>query len=242
MTKGIYCYIDKNNNEIVYIGKDSNIHKKHRHHAHISPYNYNSQQFNRVLQNNPSRYEYKVLWSISNCTNNHLNQMEIYYIKKYNPKFNFTKGGEGISGFKHSQKSREKMSETHKGLAPWNKGKTLSKEHRKKISQNHYNMSGINNPNYGKTLSKETKMKISKAKNTTGFYKVCKMKDNKCKKGFRWLYKYCYKNQIKYITSIDLEELEKKVKEKGFEWYIIDKQNAKKSLKKNKAQIRDLCR
>lgn len=234
MTKGIYCYIDKNNDQIVYIGKDSNIHEKRRYYTHKAPNSYNLQPFNRILQNNPSRYQYQILWQVTNCTNNHLNQMEIYYINKYNPKFNFTNGGEGLSGFKHSKKSKEKMSNAHKGLIPWNKGKTLSKEHKRKISQNHHDVKGKNNPNYGKTISEETRIKISNTKNTTGFYRVCKIQDKKMKKGFRWLYSYSNKNQKKRITATNLEILEKKVKKKNLKWYIINEQNAKKSLKENK--------
>ena len=62
MTKGIYCYIDKTNNEVVYVGKDSNIDKNKRRNAHKQPKRYNDQQINRIIQNNPLRYQYKKLW------------------------------------------------------------------------------------------------------------------------------------------------------------------------------------
>ena len=73
MTKGIYCYLDTKQNEVVYIGKDSNIDKNRRHRDHLAPSKYNQQQINRILQNNPSRYQYQVLWEIDDCTDNHLN-------------------------------------------------------------------------------------------------------------------------------------------------------------------------
>lgn len=58
MSKGIYCYEDlKNNNEIVYIGRDSYIHNNTRHKQHMESSRYNAQPFNRILQNNPQRYE-----------------------------------------------------------------------------------------------------------------------------------------------------------------------------------------
>lgn len=92
--KGIYAYLDKeNNNEIVYIGLDSNIYKNKRHSDHLSKSNYNKQVINRVLQNNIDRYEYKVLEK-GKYTKKELGDMERDYIEKYNPKFNFTKGGE----------------------------------------------------------------------------------------------------------------------------------------------------
>ena len=185
MTKGIYCYLDTKQNEVVYIGKDSNIDKNKRHRDHLAPFRYNEQPINRILQNNPDRYIYQVLWEIDDCTDNHLNQMEIFYIKKYDPQFNFTEGGDGISGFKHSEETRKKISESRKGKThspetrkkiseankgenhpmygktPWNKGKTLSDETRKKMSENHRDVSGTNNPMYGKTHSEEARKKLS---------------------------------------------------------------------------------
>lgn len=93
MVLGIYCYVDKKDNSIVYIGKDSNIDKNVRRYAHRKPSQYNKQPFNRILQNNPERYEYKVL--VKGVSDYHsLNQLEIFYIAMYNPKFNFTIGGE----------------------------------------------------------------------------------------------------------------------------------------------------
>ncbi len=43
------------------------------------------------------------------------------------------------------------------------KGSKHSNESRAKMRENHYDVSGINNPNYGKRCSEETKRKISKA-------------------------------------------------------------------------------
>ena len=106
--KGIYCYIDTKNNSIVYIGKDSYIEKKKRHYAHIAPYAYNHQQINKVLQNTPSRYKYKIIIK-GIKTDKILNGFEMAFISKYNPKFNFTKGGEGLCGFKHSKETIKKL-------------------------------------------------------------------------------------------------------------------------------------
>ena len=179
MTKGIYCYIDNKNDNIVYVGKDSHIGEGKRRRAHLAPSNYNAQPINRILQNNPFRYRYNVLWEIDDCTDNHLNQMEFFYIKKYNPQFNFTDGGDGMTGFKHSEETRKKMSENN---ARYWKGKKRSEETRKKISENNArywqgktlpektrkkmseSQKGENHPMYGKTHSKEARKKMSEAK------------------------------------------------------------------------------
>lgn len=68
--------------------------------------------------------------------------------------------------------------------------------------------------------------------NTTGFYKVTKRKDNSCKQGFIWCYRYGVNSQRKYILSTDLNKLKKKVLEQGLKWQIIDEEKAKQSLKK----------
>lgn len=54
-------------------------------------------------------------------------------------------------GLKHSEKSKRKMSESHKGRIAWNKGISHSKETRDKISKFHK----------GKTISDEHKKKLS---------------------------------------------------------------------------------
>lgn len=99
---GIYCYMDKDNdNAIVYIGKDSQINKGLRKRQHLQPSRRNQQPFNRVLQNNPNRYYYKVLsvYNPYDKPNELLNTLEMCFIKHFNPKFNFTDGGDGIKGF-----------------------------------------------------------------------------------------------------------------------------------------------
>lgn len=171
--RGIYCYEDLNTNQIVYIGKDSYIDTNKRKYAHSSPSMYSAQLFNKILQNSPKRYKYKILKQ-GNFSQNLLNALEILYIKRYSPRFNFTKGGDGKFGFKPS---------------------------------------------------KDTIKKISHTQNTTGYYRVSKVKDSHCKQGFRWRYSYYddSKKRMK-ISSVDLDELEKKVKSKGLEWYKFEKE------------------
>lgn len=134
MSKGIYKYTDLKTGEIVYIGKDSNIHKHNRHKQHLRPSNYNQQQINRVLQNNPNRYEYGIIWASEDCTTLKLNKMEILFGKIYNPRFNFGKFGKGGATIL-SEEHKQKISESLKGENSYWYNKSFSKEHRKKLSE-----------------------------------------------------------------------------------------------------------
>jgi len=57
--------------------------------------------------------------------------------------------------------NKKALIESHTGENHWCFGKHLSAEHRKKISDNHADVSGVNHPQYGTHLSDETKNKIS---------------------------------------------------------------------------------
>ena len=86
---------------------------------------------------------------------------EIYMIAVYGRKDlgtgilrNKTNGGEGVSGYKHSEKIKKKMSLSRKGKNNPNYGKTHTLEVRNKISNVHR----------GKKCSEETKKKMSESR------------------------------------------------------------------------------
>lgn len=156
MTTGIYGYWDNKKGYYAYIGKDSNIDAPHnRDYMHNTPSKYDTQPFNSVLQNNPDRYEYRVLME-GDYNDKQLNKMERFCIKhlktyRYDypdrSVFNFTEGGEGTCGYKHSEETRKKLRESMTG-------RNHSEETRKKLSE-----LGI-----GRKFSKETRKKISESK------------------------------------------------------------------------------
>ena len=215
MVKGIYQYKDLKTCDIVYVGKDSHIDKNRRHKQHLQPSQYDKQPFNRIIQNNPDRYEYSVVYA-GDFDYNLLNVLEINTITEENPKFNFTDGGGGLSGFNHTEETKRKLSNA-------NKGKTLSDEHKRKISESCIGKyTGENNNFYGKQHSEESKRKISKSKNTTGYYFVSKTKRKTVKQGFLWVYSYSEDGKRKHISSVDIKKLEEKVKAKGLTWRKIE--------------------
>lgn len=159
MICGVYYYWDKKKEEIIYIGKSVDCKSRDKEHRRRSKYN--DQPFNRIIQKNPKRYEFNILLE---CEERELNSEEMNAIKKYNPKFNFTEGGEGSTGYKHSPEIRKKLSQLKKGRFTGSDnpmfGKTHSEETKRKISLKN---SGKNNYFYGKHHSEETKRKISEA-------------------------------------------------------------------------------
>ena len=95
---GIYCYTDKITGNIVYIGADSHIDKNMRHRQHYQKSLYGGQVINRVLQNNPDRYDYSVLYHVKDIEE--MEQLEFDLINLYRPKFNFAHGGRLNKKFK----------------------------------------------------------------------------------------------------------------------------------------------
>ena len=146
--KGIYYYFDNKKSEIIYIGKDSNIDKNRRHKQHFQSSKYDNQHVNKILQNNPQRYDYNVFIQ-GDISDKLLNAFERVFIRKYDPTFNFTEGGDGALGYKHSDEIKEKMSGENHHLF----GKTLSEEYKQKIS----------NTLKGRTITKQHANRISKA-------------------------------------------------------------------------------
>ena len=110
-----------------------------------------------------------------------LDYLERRFIARYDTRrhgYNETDGGGGSLGFKLSESTRRKISEKNSGANnPWfgkhlpeetrrkisfkHKGKKLSEDHRRKISENHADFRGEKSPNWGKTLSSDIRLKLS---------------------------------------------------------------------------------
>ncbi len=238
MTSGIYAYWDNVNSYYVYVGKDGRIDKKIRHKYHSRPSRIDEQKINKVLQNNPNRYEYRIIME-GDYNDWQLNKMEKLCIKSFKtfkydyPErnvFNFTKGGEGMSGFEYSEESKQKMVENHADFSGENNPRyrgdldddVLVDEYLnnklscKKIARK-YNTNVMTVTYRLNNLDIDTSR--DRTKNTTGYYRVFKNKNSTYKQGFTWVYYYYDENgKQKRVSSVDLKKLEVKVKEKGLPW------------------------
>ena len=101
---------------------------------------------------------------------------KIRQLDSFHNGYNQTEGGEGIAGFKHTEETRRKQSEAHKG-------KTLSKEHRQKLSESHK----------GYNPSKETRRKQSEAHKDRILSKEHRQKLSEVRKGKKHTRKTCRK-------------------------------------------------
>ena len=113
---------------------------------------------NPYWHNIVNKVGYKVDLMFTNISEKEAFDKEKYFIKLYGQKgtgilVNMTNGGEGISGHKHSEEVRKKISESHKGKKCYMFGKSPSNETKKRMSLSHM----------GRKVSRETRIKIGKA-------------------------------------------------------------------------------
>jgi len=150
----IYALRDPRTKRVRYVGKSSKGIKRARRHLcpaiRIRPYHiYNWIRKLLSLGLKPTISVLEIL--PYNSTDDRLSQRERHWIRKLRAQgaklTNSTTGGEGTRGFKHSLKSRRRMSAAKKG-------KPLSAEHRRHLQE----------AKVGWVISKETRIKISLAK------------------------------------------------------------------------------
>lgn len=155
---GIYKIQSKIRPDRCYIGSSSNIGIRFKN--HISELKSNRHQ-NQRLQNHFNKYgETDLQFSILlGCDKDDLIRIEQYFIDSYNPFFNICKTAGNINRI-YSEETLKKMSESHKGLNTWIKGRKMSDEQKKKISQA---FKGRIPWNKGKKMSPETCKKMSAA-------------------------------------------------------------------------------
>ena len=174
----IYKFTNKINGKI-YIGQTVDEKRRLSEHKRCSKKKGNPSFHKAIEKYGWDNFEYKILFK-GHCNNeqdliNTLNFKEIISIKyfdSYNKKksYNLTFGGGGQLGFKLTEETKQKISDSRKGeknpmfgkrgkdSPNYGKTKTLSLETKQKISES---LKGEKNPFYGKHHTDETKKKIS---------------------------------------------------------------------------------
>lgn len=132
---GIYA-ITNNVNGRIYIGQSKNIPK--RWNNHTSTLNRGVGD-NVLLQNDwtflgSSCFTFVIL----ECCETHLlEERECFYISLYKeqvPLYNFTDGGKGSNGYKHTDEAKTRMAESRVGEKNFRFGQELTEEHKQRIS------------------------------------------------------------------------------------------------------------
>lgn len=230
---GIYRYFDNETGDIVYIGKDSHIDKNQRHKEHLSHSQYDSQVFNRVLQNNPDRYRYDEWYHVESIEE--LNQLEFDLINLYRPKFNFHHGGCSklidrkfkytVTRYGRSRNGRQKYAINDMNQKPI----LQSIDHdylldiASKLNNNEINPLEAKNLKRKIKLHLREKINSSKSRTKTGFYGLSKAKCKSCKDESLWTYGHVNDKgkRIRFFKS-NFFDLKKEVVSNGLPWQIVD--------------------
>jgi hypothetical protein len=122
----VYTHTRPDTNEIFYVGKGTGKRMKCRTNRNI--------HWQRIVDK-ANGFKYDVI--AKNLTEQEALNFEILMIKKMKEAgfglCNMTSGGDGVSGFKHSDEMRENQRQRMLGVTPWNKGKPTSDEAKEKM-------------------------------------------------------------------------------------------------------------
>ncbi len=126
----VYQLIDPRNNKVFYVGKGCN-HRMYRHVKEVQQGRtpngsnvYLKRKIKKIL-NSGLEIKYKKVFITENEQYAFTREIELIQEIGLENLCNLTSGGDG---FKHSEETKQKMSNSHKGRTAWNKGKSHSKE------------------------------------------------------------------------------------------------------------------
>ncbi|MFA6282422.1 MAG: NUMOD3 domain-containing DNA-binding protein [Candidatus Omnitrophota bacterium] len=172
---GVYKIESKIKPNRIYIGSAVNIQERWRKHINYLKRN---KHHSIKLQRHYNKYgKNDLVFSILiGCDKEDLIITEQFYIDVYLPYFNTSLTAGNRKGVRCSEETKQKIRKKLKGHIPWikgrymsddskrkmseaHKGKTLTEEHKKKIGRK-----GELHPMFGKHMSEESKSKMSKAR------------------------------------------------------------------------------
>lgn len=195
MYKGVIYRLTNKHNKNMYIGQTRDLRKRIWQHKaaanNVGTRNEGQPIVKAIREYGIDAFDVDVLYESEEFENpkdlkKHMDEMEIYYIEKYdtvNHGYNITKGGGGHLGYRMSDEVLKKMSDAKKGKKIFSEDqkKAISERVRKMWENQEYKQrmserfKGEKNPmygvrltrelnhNYGKHLSEETKRKLSES-------------------------------------------------------------------------------
>jgi len=153
-----------------YIGQTMNISIRRRTFKNLNAYYSGKRMDNAIKKYGPEAFEFTILIQIYDQSRDELrrklDELEVYYIEKYDTYrngYNMTIGGSGTKGCFMTEESRQKIRLAALGRIGAMKGKHLSEKSRKMISDHAKTRTGCKNPFYGKSHSDNTKKRIGDA-------------------------------------------------------------------------------
>lgn len=168
-----FCYkITNLINNKVYIGKTNNAMVRWRSHrscaTNISDPKYSYPISNAIRKYGIDNFKFEILYSCN--LEQEAFDHEIYFISLYRSNrnihgklfgYNLTNGGEGVSGWKPTIETRNKMSASHKGILHTEESRIKIGLAHKGTHHTEVSCEKIRQFNIGKKFSKETLIKIS---------------------------------------------------------------------------------
>ena len=159
----IYEHIRPDTNAVFYVGKgtDKRMHSKHRRNAH---WNSIVRKAGGFTVREVCRHEDEELVFLAE--QERINQLKRLGVKLANK----TDGGEGPSGYHHTEETKQKIAELQMGEKHWRFGKPATQEERLRLSQiatrkhTDEHRKKVGEAGKGRVKSAETRAKLSKAK------------------------------------------------------------------------------
>lgn len=171
MNCGIYLWTNVKNNK-KYVGQSSNLHNRY-----LSFLNFNKPYAGGIINRARLKYNNKEFWSyqvLEYCTEDLLDEREVYYINLYNSfndGYNLSEGGNGTRGFKWTEEQKDKKrGENHPlyGKPAHNKGVPMTEEQKRKLSIQRKEYYETHDGFFkGKHHNDKTKKKLSRLKKKT---------------------------------------------------------------------------